>query len=76
MKTLHMVKNKCKSVTIQGNITAMRYRNDVIWSVQIHANLGLLLVWDYASCHAAKSTLVMLIADNVQNSDGLQKVWI
>ena len=34
------------SVTIQGNITTMRYQNDVIRAVlliRIHANLGMML---------------------------------
>ena len=60
---------KTPSVTIQGNITAMRYPNHVIWSVMIlhiHANLGMMLAWDYASCQAARITLVMLVANNVQ----------
>ena len=55
-------------VTIQGNITAMRYRNDVIWSVlllHISANLRMMLARDYASCHAARSTLVMRVVNNV-----------
>ena len=58
------------SATIQGNITAMRYRNDVIRSVlllHIRANLGMMLARDYASCHAARSTLIMIVANNVQN---------
>ena len=44
----------------------MRYRSDVIWSVlllHIRANLSMMLVRDYASCHAAISTLVMLVAN-------------
>ena len=46
----------------------MRYRNDVIQSVLLHirANFGMMLTRDYASCHAARSTLVMLLANNVQ----------
>jgi len=70
---------KTPSVTIQGNITALRYRHDVIWSVMIlhiRAKLGMMLAGDYASCHAARSTVVMFVANNVQNSDVLQKVWI
>ena len=54
------------TLTIQANITAMRYRSDVIWSVlllHIRANLSMMLVRDYASCHAAISTLVMLVAN-------------
>ena len=59
---------KIPSVTIQGNITAMRSRNDVIRSVLLHirANLGMMLARDYASCPAARSTLVMFVANNVQ----------
>jgi len=55
------------TVTIQGYITAMRYRNDVIRSVLLHirANLGMMLARDYVSCNAAKSTLVMLVTNNV-----------
>ena len=51
------------------NITAMWYRNDVIRSVllHIHANLGMMLARDYESCQTARSTLVMIVANNVQN---------
>ena len=59
---------KTPIVTIQGNRTAMMYRNDVIRSVfllHIRANLGMMLARDYALCHVARSTLVMLEADNV-----------
>ena len=58
---------KTPSVTIQGNITVMRYRNDVMRSVLLHirANLGMMLARDYARCHAARSTLVMIVANNV-----------
>ena len=58
------------SVTIQGNITAMRYRNAVILSVlllHIRANLGMMLARDYASCHMARNTIVMLVANNMKN---------
>ena len=47
----------------------MRYRHDVIRPVLrllIHANLGMMLARDYESCHAARSTLIMLVANNVQ----------
>ena len=57
------------SVTIQGNITAMRYRNDVIRSVlflHVRANLGMMLAQDYASCHVARNTLVMIVANNMK----------
>jgi len=57
---------KTPSVTIQGNITAMRYWNDVIRSVpllHVRANLGMMLARDYTSCRVARSTLV---ANNVQ----------
>ena len=60
---------KTPSVTIQGNITAMMYRNDVIRSVlllHILANLSMMLARDYASCHVARCTLVMIVANNVQ----------
>ena len=45
----------------------MRYRNDVIRSVLLHirTNLGMMLARDYASCQAARSTLVILVANNV-----------
>ena len=33
----------------------------------IRANLGIMLARDYASCHADRSTLVMRVANNVQN---------
>ena len=74
-KTLNMTKKalhnalkrfmhtKTPSVTIQGNITAMMYRNDVIRSVLL---LGMMLARDYALCHAVRSTLVMLKANNVR----------
>jgi len=45
---------KMLSVTIQGNITVVRCRNDVIPSVlllHIRANLGMMLAQDYTSCH-------------------------
>ena len=56
---------KTSSVTIKGNITPMRYLNDVIRSVLLHinANIGMMLTQDYASCHAARNTLVMLVAN-------------
>jgi len=52
---------KIPSVTIQGNVTVMRYRNDVILSVlllHVRANLGMMLARDYVSFHMARSTLV------------------
>ena len=79
-KTLNMAKiritdraqafmhTKTPCVTIQRNITPMRYRNDVIRSVllfHIRAHLGMMLPHDYASCHATTSTLVMRVANNV-----------
>jgi len=48
----------------------MRYRNDVIRSVRllhIRAYLGMMLARDYASCRVARSTLVMIVTNNVQN---------
>jgi len=66
-------------VTIQENITAMRYRNDVIRPVlllHICANLGMMLARDYASCHAARSTLLIRVANNVQTLRWTAKVWI
>ena len=61
---------KTPNVSIQGNMTAIRYLNDVIQSVLLHirAYLGMMLARNYASCHAARSTLVMIVANNVQNS--------
>ena len=64
------IHTKTPSVTIQGNITAMRYRNAVILSVlllHIRANLGMMLARDYASCHMARNTIVMLVANNMKN---------
>jgi len=61
---MHM---KTASVTIAGNINAMRYRTDVILLVlllHICDNLRMLL----APCHAARSTLVMVVANNVQQT--------
>ena len=61
-KALHMAQ-------ISLTERAMRYRNDVIRSVlllHIRANLGMMLARDYASCHAARSTLIMIVANNVQ----------
>ena len=58
-----------QKLLIQGNITALRYRNDVIRSIHflhIRANLSMMLARDYASCHAARSTLVMCLANKVQ----------
>ena len=62
------MRTKTPSVAIQGNVTAMMYRIDVIRSVlflRIRPNLGNMLARDYASCHAARSTLVMLVTNNV-----------
>ena len=63
-----LMHTKTPSVTNQGNITWMRYRNDVIRSVLLHvrANLSKMLARDYASCHATRSTLVILVANNVK----------
>ena len=47
----------------------MRYRNYVIRSVlllHIRANVGMMLARYYASCHAARSTLVMIVSNNMQ----------
>ena len=49
---------KTPTVTIQEDITAMRYRNDVIRSVlflHIRANIGMMLARDYALCHAIEA---------------------
>ena len=57
------------SITERNHKTAIGYRNDVIRSVlllYIRANLGIMLARDYASCQAARSKLVMSIANNVQ----------
>ena len=56
----------------------MRYRNDVIRSILLHirTNLGMMLARDYASCHAARSTLVMLLANNVHKFRLPAKVMI
>ena len=46
----------------------MMYRNDVIRSVlllHIRANLGMMLARNYASCHATRSRIVMIVANNV-----------
>ena len=51
---------KTPSVTIQGNITANRYRTEVTRSVlllHIHVKLGMMLAWDYASHHEVRSPL-------------------
>ena len=48
----------------------LKYRNDVIRSVlflHICANLDMMFARDYASCHAARSTLAMSVANNVHN---------
>ena len=61
-----LMHTKTPNVTIQGNITAMRYRNNAIRSVlllHIRANLSMMLVRDYAACHAARGTLVMIVAN-------------
>ena len=59
-----------ESVTIQGNLTAMGYRNDVIRSVllllNIRAKYRMMLPRDFASCYAVRSTLLMLVANKVQ----------
>ena len=36
--------------------------------LHIRANLGMKLARDYASCHVARSTLVMMVANNVQTT--------
>jgi len=59
---------KTASVTVQGNIIAMRNWNDVIRSdllLHIRSNLGMMLARDYALWHTARSPLVMLLANNV-----------
>ena len=51
---------KTPSVTIQGNITANRYRTEVTRSVlllHIHVKLGMMLARDYASHHEVRSPL-------------------
>jgi len=51
---------KTPSVTIQGNITANRYRTEVTRSVlllHIHVKLGMMLARDYASHHKVRSPL-------------------
>ena len=61
---------KSPSVTLQGNITAMKYRNNDIRSIlflHFRANLGIMLARDYALCHADRSTLEMRVANNMQN---------
>ena len=62
-------RRKTPNVTIQGNITAMRYQNDVIRSVpllHIRANLSMMFARHNALCHATRITLVMLVVNNVQ----------
>ena len=64
---------KTTSVTIQGNVTAMRYWHDVIRSVlflHIRANLGIKLARDYASCHVARS-----IDETKINKDYSHRKW-
>ena len=64
------------SVTIQGNITVVRCRNDVIQSVlllHIRANLGMMLAREYASCHPARSALVMVVVNNLHKFRWLAK---
>ena len=49
MRSSVFMHKKIPSVTIQGNITPLRYRNDVIQSVlllHIRANVGMMLAWD------------------------------
>ena len=36
------------------------------WRLHIRAYLGMMLAREYASCHAVRSTLVMIVANNVQ----------
>ena len=66
-------------VAIQGNITATRYRNDVIRSVllrHISANLCMMLSSHAVSCQAPRSTLVMFVANNMQKLRRNAKIWI
>ena len=70
---------KTPSVTIQGNITATKYRTDVIRLVlllHIRANLGMMLARDNASCDAARNTLVMIVANSVRSIKWPAKVLI
>ena len=50
---------KSPNVAIQENIIGMRYRNDAVWFFFLISDS------DYASCQTARSTLVMLVANNV-----------
>jgi len=69
-KTLYMAKISITERTHTFSCTqnSMRYRNDDFRSVLLHncANLAMMLARDYTSCHAATSTLVMLVVNNVQ----------
>ena len=67
MRSRVFMHTKTPSVTIQGNITAMRLRTDVIRSVLLHirANLGMMLARDYASSRAVRNTLVIMVANKV-----------
>jgi len=79
MRTSLFMHTKTPSVTIQGNITAMRYRKDVIPSVlflHIRVNLSMMLARDYTSCHVDRSKLVMLVANNVQTLWWPAKAWV
>ena len=62
------IHTKTPFVTIQGTITAMKYRNNDIRSIlflHFRANLGMMLAQDDASCQADRSTLVMYVANIV-----------
>ena len=68
-RSIVFIHTKSPSITIQGNVTAMRYLNDVIRSVlllHIRTNLGMMLARNYASCQTARITLAMLVANNMQ----------
>ena len=59
----------------------MKYRNDVIRSVlllHILANHGMMLAREYTSFRLARSTLVMIVANKVQEKTQMacKVVWI
>ena len=66
------IHTKTPSVAIQGNITAMRYRNDGNRSnllLHIRANFGMILARDYAP----RNTLLMFVPNNVHKISTCKK---
>jgi len=49
-----LMHTKTPNVTIQGNMTAMRYRNDVIRSVLLHIRANSVWCWHVITHHVTR----------------------